>query len=139
MKHTTILSFDVEEHYRIEAAAGITCTELQKDNYRDRACATTRRLLQLLADTHCKATFFIVGELAVCKCPDLVREIHDLGHEVASHGWDHRPATRLTPTEFREDVTKCKDALEQIIGVAPSAWLPCSDLQHHEENCLGHR
>ena len=115
MTHTTVLSFDVEEHYRIEAAAGMTCSASQISNYRDRACSSTRRLLDILADTQCHATFFMVGELAV-KCPDLVREIHDSGHEVASHGWDHRPATRLTPTGFRDDVTKCKDALEQIIG-----------------------
>lgn len=121
MTNSTILSFDVEEHHRIEAAAGLSCRNSQIEEYRTRAYSTTRRLVQILGESNCKATFFIVGELAV-KCPSLVKEIHDAGHEVASHGWDHRPVTRLSRAAFREDITKCKDALEQITGAPVSGY-----------------
>lgn len=115
MLNTTVLSFDVEEHHRIEAAAELSCLDSQISDYQNRAYSTTRRLVQVLGESNCKATFFVVGELAA-QCPELVREIHEAGHEVASHGWDHRPVTRLSRTSFREDITKCKDTLEQIIG-----------------------
>ncbi|MFO0813504.1 MAG: XrtA system polysaccharide deacetylase [Gemmatales bacterium] len=115
MINSTILSFDVEEHNRIEAAAGLAFPDSQINHYSNRAYSTTRRLVQILSESNSKATFFVVGEFAA-RFPELVREIHDEGHEVASHGWDHRPVTRLTRAAFREDIEKSKDALEQIIG-----------------------
>ena len=48
----------------------------------------------------------------------LVRAIHRAGHEVASHGWDHRSVLEMTPDSFHEDVRRSKDALEQATGVA---------------------
>lgn len=112
-----VLSFDVEEHYRIEAASHLSCSNTDKLTYLDRAERTTRKLLNLLNETNTPSTFFIVGELAK-SVPSLIREIHDKGHEVASHGWDHQSVLKLTPTTFRNDIRQCKDTLEQIIGSA---------------------
>jgi peptidoglycan/xylan/chitin deacetylase (PgdA/CDA1 family) len=53
-----------------------------------------------------RATFFIVGQIAESN-PALVRAIHNAGHEVASHGWDHRSVLDLTPASFREGVRRC--------------------------------
>src|SRR5205085_960868 len=50
--------------------------------------------------------------------PQLIRAIHRDGHEVASHGWDHRRVSTMTPEEFRLDVRQSKDALEQVTGDA---------------------
>jgi polysaccharide deacetylase family protein (PEP-CTERM system associated) len=115
MPNSTILSFDVEEHHRIEAASALSCPAHRKVQYASRAVATTRRLSDLLAESNTKATFFIVGELAE-QNPEMVRELHQAGHEIASHGWDHQPVYRLTREAFRRDITKCKDVLEQITG-----------------------
>src|SRR5690349_8839285 len=73
---TTVLSFDVEEHYRIEAAAHLSCPDGLKQTYSERADTTTRDLLGLLEEAGCKATFFILGELGF-KHPKLVRDIHE--------------------------------------------------------------
>jgi polysaccharide deacetylase family protein (PEP-CTERM system associated) len=118
---TTVLSFDVEEHYRIEAAAHLSCPDDLKHTYSQRTDATTRDLLRLLAAADCKATFFILGEVAV-KYPKLVRDIHEAGHEIASHGWNHEPVHRLTPATFRDDLTKSKHALEQAAGAPVSGY-----------------
>jgi polysaccharide deacetylase family protein (PEP-CTERM system associated) len=48
--------------------------------------------------------------------PGLVREIADLGHEVASHGYDHRLVYGQTPAAFREDVRRAKAVLEDVTG-----------------------
>jgi len=111
-----ILSFDVEEHYRIEAAVGIDCPQSLRDDYAARMDTTTRKLLDLLArhDTH--ATFFIVGQIAVSHSK-LVRDIQAAGHEIASHSWDHRSVHRFTPAGFADDLKRSKDALEQAAGV----------------------
>lgn len=112
-----ILSFDIEEHYRIEAAAGLTFADDVKRDYAARMEATTRRLLDQLAAVGARATFFIVGEIALSH-PKLVADIATAGHEVGAHGWDHRRVQRFTPAEFLDDVRKCKHALEQASGQA---------------------
>ena len=110
-----VLSFDVEEHYQIEAARDLAIDPSLKAIYRDRLEPSVSWLLEQLEQTSIKATFFVVGELAQ-RQPALVRTICRGGHEVASHGWDHQPVTRLAPASFRTDVTRSKDVLEQITG-----------------------
>ena len=112
-----VLSFDVEEHDRIEAAAGLPFSPAGRADYARRADAVTRWLLDELGLREIKATFYLVGELARDN-PGLARRVADDGHEVASHSWDHRRVGRLSPEEFRADVRKCKDVLEQLTGAA---------------------
>ena len=112
-----ILSFDVEEHYRIEAAAGYDCPAALRQQYASRMETTTRKLLELLAEHDAKATFFIVGQIAISH-PQLIRDIHAAGHEIASHSWDHRRVHHFNPDSFAEDLRKSRDALQQTSGVA---------------------
>jgi polysaccharide deacetylase family protein (PEP-CTERM system associated) len=112
---STILSFDIEEHHRIEAAAGLAISAQQKEHYCARMDVSTRWILDTLAEKDIRATFFIVGEIARDN-PTLVRDIHRAGHEVASHGWDHRSVHHFTPETFRLDIIRSKVALEQVTG-----------------------
>src|SRR5579864_7204809 len=98
-----VISFDVEEHDRIEAAAGLAVDPSLKSQYRERVGPATRWLLEQLARQEAKATFFIVGQIARHDA-GLIRAIHEAGHEVASHSWDHRRVHQFTPDTFREDV-----------------------------------
>jgi polysaccharide deacetylase family protein (PEP-CTERM system associated) len=113
----TVLSFDIEEHHRIEAAAGLSVSPEAKARYARRMDDTTRWLLDRLAAHGTRGTFFVVGEIARDN-PGLVRAIRDGGHEVASHSWDHRRVHAHTPAGFREDVRTSRDALEQASGAA---------------------
>ncbi len=110
-----VLSFDVEEHYRIEAAAKLTIAPELKAHYRQRLEPSTRWLLDQLAALDIQATFFVVGQIARRHGP-LLRAMIRAGHEVASHSWDHQRVHNLTPATFRDDVRKSKDALEQATG-----------------------
>ncbi len=110
-----IISFDVEEHYRVEAAYALPCSNEQKATYHQRMVATTQRLLESLALADAKATFFFVGQIAE-QSPQLIREVYRAGHEIACHSWDHQRITRHTPDSFAEDIRKNKDILEQCIG-----------------------
>ena len=112
-----ILSFDIEEHYRIEAARGLSISPEQVVHYRERMDSSTRWLLDQLGPRGIRATFFIVGQIAQHN-PGLIRAIHAAGHEVASHSWDHQRVHNFTPATFREDVRQSKDALEQVTGEA---------------------
>lgn len=110
-----ILSFDVEEHDRIEANAAHPFDPAARAHYAQRMDCTTRHLLDELAAADVRATFFIVGEIARTH-PDLVRTIHAAGHEVAAHGYDHRRVHRFTPEGFRQDIRWCCDALAAVTG-----------------------
>ena len=110
-----ILSFDVEEHFRIEAAAGLEIAPSLKAAYGERLLSSTRWILEELERRRIHATFFILGHLARDR-PGLVRSVHDAGHEVASHGWGHERLHRLTPASFREDLRRSKEALEDVTG-----------------------
>jgi polysaccharide deacetylase family protein (PEP-CTERM system associated) len=48
----------------------------------------------------------------------MVRRIVAGGHELASHGWDHRRADAMEPQEFRADVGRARRTLEDVGGVA---------------------
>ena len=110
-----VLSFDVEEHHRIEAAASLTFDEPTRRGYRDRIGPSTRWLLERLRRGQARATFFILGQVARDD-PALIREIQDDGHEIASHGWDHRRVLAMTPEEFRQDLRLSREALEDAAG-----------------------
>jgi polysaccharide deacetylase family protein (PEP-CTERM system associated) len=110
-----VLSFDVEEHDRIEAAAGLEIAEDLKAHSRERLRPPTRWILEHLAARGIRATFFVLGQIARHD-PGLIREIHGGGHEVASHGWDHRRVHRFDPEGFRADLRRSRDALEQVTG-----------------------
>jgi polysaccharide deacetylase family protein (PEP-CTERM system associated) len=112
-----VLSFDVEEHDRIEAAAGFKVDPALRAHYQHRLGESTRWLLDELERSRVRSTFFVLGQVAE-HSPRLVKAIHRAGHEVASHGWDHRRLLAMTPEEFRVDVSRSKDALEQVTGAA---------------------
>ena len=68
-----------------------------------------------------RATFFTLGWIAR-KCPALVREIHDRGHEVASHGLDHHLCNAQSVANLRKDLSDSKKLLEDIIGDRVSGY-----------------
>lgn len=115
MDSICVLSFDVEEHHRIEAAAGLRCSKSRVAEYRSRMELSTRRLLEQLANAEVRATFFIVGDIAR-SAPALIRDIHAAGHEVGSHSWNHTRVDRFNAAAFLDDARQSKDALEQVIG-----------------------
>jgi polysaccharide deacetylase family protein (PEP-CTERM system associated) len=110
-----VVSFDVEEHHRIEAAVGLSVSQERVCDYAARMEVTTRRLLDQLDAADVRATFYVVGEIAQTH-PQLVKAIHSAGHEVGSHSHDHRRVHRFDPKSFRDDLMRSKDALEQVTG-----------------------
>jgi len=80
-----------------------------------RTVTNTRRLLKILDEYKTRATFFVLGSIAEA-FPSLVREIHDSGHEIASHGYHHVPVYFRKPEEFKSDVARSLECLGRIIG-----------------------
>jgi peptidoglycan/xylan/chitin deacetylase (PgdA/CDA1 family) len=70
----------------------------------------TRAYLDLLDRLEVRATFFLIGGLCVQR-PDDVRAIVARGHEVASHGFTHRPFPSLDRASLRDELSRSQRAL----------------------------
>jgi polysaccharide deacetylase family protein (PEP-CTERM system associated) len=105
---------DVEEYFQV-AAFDPYIPRMLWDGFESRVARSVDRLLALLSDHEAGATFFVLGWVAE-RQPALVRAIAGAGHEVASHGWDHRRVGEQTPFEFRESVRRTKQLLEHLTG-----------------------
>lgn len=114
MAITNAFSVDVEDYFQVRSFESLIPYS-SWDSYELRVGDSTRRLLELLAKHNVKGTFFVLGWNAG-KDVGLVRDIFRAGHEVASHGWTHRPLYCMSPEEFRAEVTNTKAALEDITG-----------------------
>jgi polysaccharide deacetylase family protein (PEP-CTERM system associated) len=108
------LTVDLEDYFHVSAYAGKVRLE-EWDSYPSRVAANTDRLLGLLAEHNCLATFFVLGWVAEKK-PEIVARVAAAGHEIACHSLLHRRIFDLTPQEFREDTHRAKSVIEDATG-----------------------
>ena len=80
--------------------------------------AATAPILALLAARGVRATFFTVGEV-LGRAGGLVRAIAAAGHEIACHGYSHRPLWQLDPESLAGELVAFRAALEGL-GLGPA-------------------
>lgn len=78
--------------------------------------ANTLRMLEILELHDAKATWFFLGDVAETH-PRLVRRVAEAGHRLGVHGWKHTPVWAQSPEEFRGNVVRAREAVEQAGGV----------------------
>ncbi len=110
------LSVDVEDYFQVSAFES-TIERAAWDSLPCRVESNVDRILALLEDRGCRATFFTLGWVGE-RYPQLVRRIVGAGHELASHGYAHRRATDQTPHAFYDDISRARKLLEDISGGA---------------------
>ncbi len=109
------LTIDVEDYFQVTAFEKQVKQE-HWEAYPLRVMDNTLKILCLLDEFGIKATFFVLGWIAE-RVPELVREIHSRGHEIACHGYGHQLVYLIGPEKFRADIRKAKTILEDICGV----------------------
>jgi peptidoglycan-N-acetylglucosamine deacetylase len=80
----------------------------------------TPAVLEVLARTGARATFFVIGE-QVRRRPEVLARTVQAGHAVALHGDRHRLQLRLSTAAVAEDLARGVAAIEDAIGITP-AW-----------------
>ena len=101
-KNTFLFSVDLEDiRLRLD----------KPDNYAERVPVNTYRYLEWLKSYNQKCTFFVTGDMAVLY-PSLIKEIISEGHEIASHTNTHIPLDKMTPEEFKLDLLKNIEVLQ---------------------------
>ncbi len=83
----------------------------------------TLAILDLLDEYDAKATFFLVG-LWVDKYPELVKAIHDRGHEIGNHSDSHPYMTKISEGKMREELKGVSAKIEALTGKWPTLFRP---------------
>lgn len=113
-KPLSALTVDVEDYFHV-AAFEKNIPVSRWDSMPVRVFDNTQKLLDLFEQHNATATFFLLGWVAE-RYPQLVKDIHQRGHEVASHGYNHTKATSQTAAQFAADVRDTKALLEDLTG-----------------------
>jgi len=109
-----ILSVDVEDWFHILRVSSTPRVE-EWSKLEPRIERNFHFLLDQFDRNDAKATCFFLGWIGE-KYSHLTRETAERGHEVACHGYGHQLIGTQTREQFRSDLTKAKDILEQAAG-----------------------
>ncbi|MEG0805920.1 MAG: polysaccharide deacetylase family protein [Lachnospiraceae bacterium] len=93
----------------------------------------TKELLDGLAKRNVKATFFVIGERAE-NYPELVERMHEEGHLIGNHTYNHVQLTTISMSEGEEQIHHSNQVIEEITGEEPEYLRPpygdcCEELE----------
>lgn len=108
------LSVDLESYWHAE----LLRSRVDRGMMADRVEEATRPLLDLLAQYQARATFFVVGEVMETH-PQLIQDIVAAGHELACHGYTHRPLWELDEATFEAEIRRFRDLAARIVPQTP--------------------
>jgi polysaccharide deacetylase family protein (PEP-CTERM system associated) len=114
------LSVDVEDWFQVGAFETVISRD-QWDGLEQRVERNGEAVLDLFAEAGVKATFFTLGWVAE-RHPGLIRRAAEAGHEIASHGWDHKRVFALGEEGFRADLRRAHRAIAEAAGVEPKGY-----------------
>jgi len=127
-----LLTIGLEDYYQIGAFNRLI-QHGEWYRFETRIERTTGHTLDLLDECGARATFFCLGWVAD-QMPELVRQVAERGHEIASKGYYHRSIRQMTPAEFRDDLARAREALQRASGQrilgyrVADAWFDPADL-----------
>lgn len=110
------LTVDVEDYFHADALDAVA----PRSSWAGMPGRVERNIdvvLALLDQNQVRATFFTLGWIAR-RHPAMVRAIAAGGHEIASHGYAHQPASAQSRIQFRRDVIRSRGVLEDLSGSA---------------------
>ena len=118
------LSVDVEDWFQVLNMAHVV-DRADWDRQELRCADATKRLLDLFAARSATATFFCLGWIAE-RMPKVIEAIGRAGHEIGSHGYDHRLLPDLGRAGFADDLERTATILHGITGARPRAFRACT-------------
>src|SRR5437016_13960579 len=83
----------------------------------------TPRLLDLLAQHHIHATFFVIGE-NVTQHPEILQRAAREGHEIGNHSWSHPNLAKMSDDAVRSQIKRTEEAISGAIGARPVLLRP---------------
>jgi peptidoglycan/xylan/chitin deacetylase (PgdA/CDA1 family) len=75
----------------------------------------TPEILNILARSGAKATFFLLGRNITGR-EAIVRQIAEQGHDISSHGYDHLNSWKISPFRALSDIKRGWAAIDDALG-----------------------
>src|SRR5438067_1003390 len=129
-----LLTILVEDYFHVGAFENLI-QQRNWANFEPRYEQNTLKTLDLLDQFDTRATFFTLGWIAE-RNPDLIREIVQRGHEVASRGFYHRSLKNLTDEEFRVDLRRTNKAIEDAGGQKVAGYRAAEKLSFGKDDWI---
>ncbi len=108
-----LLTVVMEDYYNVSPLKSVIGPD-HWSRFESRLEIGTRETLALLDEFGIQATFFVLGWVADLM-PELVREVAEHGHEIASKGYFHRNIRQMAAGAFRDDLARAREALERAV------------------------
>jgi peptidoglycan/xylan/chitin deacetylase (PgdA/CDA1 family) len=128
-KHIVCLTFDFDAISGFISRGQTSPGWISRGEFGPRVGAP--RLLALLRKHSIASSWYVPGH-TIDTYPDAVKAVVDAGHEIAHHGWTHRPPASLTREEEEEELVRGNESIKRISGrYARGYRSPSWDLSPH--------
>ncbi len=114
------LTVDVEDYFHVQAFARVISRN-DWERYPSRVERNTLRMLEILAGRQVRATFFVLGWVAE-RSPGLIKAIRKAGHRIGCHGYSHRLIYEGDEMDFRNDVRRARQIIEDLTGIGVTSF-----------------
>jgi peptidoglycan-N-acetylglucosamine deacetylase len=128
-RHIVCLTFDFDAISGFIARGQTSPSWISRGEFGPRAGAP--RLLALLKKHGIKSTWFIPGH-TIESFPRACEKVVEAGHEIAHHGWTHRPPASLTREQEDGELARANESIKKLTGrYARGYRSPSWDLSPH--------
>jgi len=132
-QHFVCLTFDYDNTSIAAVRGEATPTAISRGDFGMTGAA---RLLRLLGSRAIKTTWFIPGH-TIESYPASCQAIVEAGHEIAHHGWTHRPPASLGRLDEEAELVRGNAAIEALTGRKARGYRsPSWDLSPHSIELL---
>jgi peptidoglycan/xylan/chitin deacetylase (PgdA/CDA1 family) len=133
-RHIVCLTFDFDAISGFIARGQTSPSWISRGEFGPRAGAP--RILALLKRYGIKSTWFIPGH-TIETYPRACEAVVAAGHEIAHHGWTHRPPASLTREQEEGELARGNEAVRKLAGRAARGYRsPSWDLSPHSVGLL---
>jgi peptidoglycan/xylan/chitin deacetylase (PgdA/CDA1 family) len=128
-KHIVCLTFDFDAISGFISRSQTSPGWISRGEFGPRVGAP--RLLALLKKHGIATSWYVPGH-TIETYPDAVKAVVDAGHEIAHHGWTHRPPASLSREHEEEELVRGNEAIRKISGQYARGYRsPSWDLSPH--------
>lgn len=128
-RHIVCLTFDFDAISGFIARGQTSPSWISRGEYGPRVGAP--RLLALLKKYGIRSTWFIPGH-TIETFPQACEKVVTAGHEIAHHGWTHRPPASLAREQEEAELVRGNEAIRKLTGRAARGYRsPAWDLSPH--------
>ena len=129
MRHIVCLTFDFDAISGFIARGQTSPSWISRGEFGPKSGAP--RLIALFGKYGIRTTWFTPGH-TIETFPAACEKVLAAGHEIAHHGWTHRPPTTLRPEEEEEELVRGNESIRKLTGRKARGYRsPTWDLTPH--------